>query len=474
MNIKIVTVPVLDVWWLMRYPQSDIWILYNLLKTKFSWDSVSMKDYRFYFYDDFYTNLRKENLFNKSDFYKHQDIINLINNNSNDIIFYNNSYSLYKTIKNTFLNVDYLILPLTVYEQSSIEYFLSWLMFAYFIKKEFPKIKIITFWEYLSLYAKLIINEFDFLDAVILRWDKNAVANLISNFKDNNFSSIDNVIFKNNSELYFPNKEYNVNINNDLIPDYSWFDLDVHKMNDNKLIISYKLWEWCINNCFYCYNIHKWWKIFTKDTNKIVSEISSLSKQYKTNLYNFNDSEINYSNEFLNSLSNEIIKNNLKIFWSALIIPKNLDKDLLLLLYKSWCRQLRFWIESWSQRILDIIWKKTNTEEIEEILKNCKEIWISVYASFIVDLPQENTEDIKLTIEFINKNKELFNNIIICAYNTHIWNFDIKYFNYLLWKNNYNFCRTKRQSSKKILLRKICDKLGLYDIDIIDFLRKNF
>lgn len=475
MKIKIVKPPVLDVGWLMRSPQSDIWILYNSLIQNFSKESVSMKDFSFYFYDNYYLNLRLKTNFIDTYFYRHQDIINFIKWDLKDLNLINSIQSLYNSIKEHFIWNDYVIIPLTVYEQSPIEYFFSWLLFWYLLKKENPNTKLIFVWEYLSHYVKFLVQEFNFIDGVILRWDKNAVIKIINNFEIINSNvQIDNAIYRIQESLIFPSKEYDNDIWDDLIPDYSWFDFEVHKMQDWKLVMSYEFWEWCRSNCFYCYNIHKWWKFHTKSIDKIVSELKIITSKYNTYLFNFNDSEINYSNDFLNKLASTIVKEKLKIFWTALIIPKELPKELLDLLFTAWCRQLRFWIESWSQRILDIIWKWTNVEEIQYIIKNCKEIWISVYSTFIVDLPQENNNDIKLSMEFIYKNKLYFDNISICAYNTHIWNFDNKYLKYLLWKSDFSFCRTKRTSYKKILLRNFCDKLWLYNIDVINFLRNNF
>jgi len=70
-----------------------------------------------------------------------------------------------------------------------------------------------------------------------------------------------------------------------------------------------------------------------KDIDKITSELEQLKEKYKTDLFHFDDNEINYSNSFLFELSNEIIKRKLNIYWTALIIPRDLSKELLQKLY---------------------------------------------------------------------------------------------------------------------------------------------
>lgn len=472
MKIKIITVPIIDVWWLMRSPQIDIWSLYSILKKSNYWDNVSMKDFRFFFYDDYYDIYKKNLIFKKEYFYEHKNLISLLNWSIKKWdFFYDVSKSLYDSISEEFVNIDYLILPISIFEQFSLEYLLSSLIFAYFFNKSYPNSKIIFFWTYSSIYIKNIMSNFLYLDWMIRKLDKESIIKYIE-FSENwtLWWKIENFTYRFKDKLII-GSEIDIDINTELIADYSGFDLSVYKQNNSKLVMSYELWCWCRNNCFYCYNLKKWWKYQIKNIQKIISELEIIKNTYNTNLINFNDDEINYSNSFLIDLSNKIIKNKLEIFWTALIIPKDLDEKLLLNLYNSWCRQLRFWIESWSQRILDIIGKKTKLEEIENILKTCKEIWISTYASFIVDLPQETNQDIILTMNFIKKNKNLLDNITICVYNSHIWNFDLRYFNYLMWEWTYDFNKSKRISRKKILIRKFCDKLWIFDIDVIDFIK---
>lgn len=315
------------------------------------------------------------------------------------------------------------------------------------------------------------MDNFSFVDWIIKNWDKEPILEYISLTEDNKlWNKINNFTYRFNWNL-IDWDEISVNIHNDAIPDYSWFDLQVYKQNDTELVLSYEFWQWCRNNCFYCYNLNKWWNYIIKDINKIVCDLKQLKDYYNTNLFNLDDDEINYSNEFLVNISDEIVKNNLNIYWTALIIPRDLEKELLQKMYNAWCRQLRFWIESWSKKILDIIWKNTSSQWIEKILSFCKEIWISTYATFIVDLPQETNLDIKQTLEFIYKNKSLLDFVNICAYNAHLWTFDQRYFKYILWLWDYDFDRTKRFSKKKLLLRAFCDKLSIYDIDVIQFMK---
>lgn len=468
MKIKIIAPPVIDVSGLMRSPQYDIACLYSALSQHF--DQVSFSDFRFFFYDDFYKEFSKGQIFTALDFREHKKIMDIILWKNIDLSYQSKIDILFSLFISLVEGNDILIVPFTIYQQFTIEYFLSSLYLCFFIHTKFPHIRILAFWNYGASYAKNIIDNFPFIEFTSLRWDENAfIKYLQKDFWKN--SEDKNIFFQNMNLSYL--KEVEPIAESEFIPNYSWFDMPPYMKGWTPLVLWYQLWTGCKNTCFYCYNSHKWGVTSVKKIDKIVSDILYLKTKYNTNLFHFCDDEINYNNTFLRNFAQEMINNNVDIFWTALIIPKDLDKDLLSLLYKAWCRQLRFWVESWSQRILDIIGKWTDTEEISQILKDSKEVGISTYASFIVDIPQESHYDITATLEYIYKNKTFIDNIVICAYRAHLWNYDQRYFQYLLDKGDYNFFRWKRNSPKKSLLRKFCDKLWKFDIDIIDFMKKN-
>lgn len=450
-KINLTLFPVPKRFWMMESPQIDIAQLYWDLNGCF-WDKISMHDYRFLFF--------KENKINYIEMFSNINfILNWIYNNDLKLTWYIKDF--YDYFEKYLIDDDYFIFPISVLEQFRIEYILPALLFSYFFKKKYPNKKIILFWNYPWKHARLIMEKFVFIDIIVLNWDNLWLLNYIK------WKSNENIIYRDLSvnKLVEWLNNYKIFINDFNIPNFDKFDLDFYTKKW-KLVLPYELSRWCKNSCFYCYYIHKWWNVYEKNTDQVIDELSKLKLKYKTNLFHFHDAEINFDNKYLEKLCDKIITKNINIFWTALAIPRNLDYNLLKKLYDSWCRQLRFWIESWSQRLLNLIWKWTNLYEIIEILRNCKELWISTYATFIVDLKQETNLDIKETLKFMKYNKNYLDDIQMCSY-WELWNFKI---NYLEELNFPNF--SKKKSKKKMLFEQFQYNLWIGKKDIIDFIRK--
>lgn len=88
---------------------------------------------------------------------------------------------------------------------------------------------------------------------------------------------------------------------------------------------------------------------------------------------------------------------------------KNLDKKLLKKMKKSGCQGLMYGIESGSQRILDLMKKDYNLEEIRNIIKTTHSIGIKVCANFIVGHPAETWSDFYKTVIFLYKKPNEYN-----------------------------------------------------------------
>jgi len=99
--------------------------------------------------------------------------------------------------------------------------------------------------------------------------------------------------------------------------------------------------------------------------------------------------------------------NPLQISWSCQLKPtRSLDFKTLQTLHDSGLSMIMWGVESGCQRILDLIDKGTNVNEVEEILKNSYNAGIknSVYA--FGGFPTEKEEEYKATIEFLERNRE--------------------------------------------------------------------
>ena len=83
------------------------------------------------------------------------------------------------------------------------------------------------------------------------------------------------------------------------------------------------------------------------------------------------------------------------------------------LLVKSGLKSLFIGQESGSPRYLEIMKKGVTPEDGERLAKMCYEYDVEYYVSFMYDMPQETTDDLKLTLQHIERLKKNNPNVIL-------------------------------------------------------------
>jgi len=102
----------------------------------------------------------------------------------------------------------------------------------------------------------------------------------------------------------------------------------------------------------------------------------------------------------------EMIKD-LNCSWVCQLKPtKEWDSETLKLLKESGCVMIMWGVESGNQRVLDLIEKGTNVEDVSNVLKNSHNVGISNIAYVICGFPTETKEEFKETVAFLEENQE--------------------------------------------------------------------
>jgi len=103
---------------------------------------------------------------------------------------------------------------------------------------------------------------------------------------------------------------------------------------------------------------------------------------------------------------------NLNILWGCQTKTHLIDQELMDTMKSSGCIQLDFGIESGSDRILDVINKKTSVINYLSASKICRESGVRQLANMMINVPTETLLDIEMSIDLIKKAK----------YNVILWN----------------------------------------------------
>lgn len=153
---------------------------------------------------------------------------------------------------------------------------------------------------------------------------------------------------------------------------------------------------------------------------KVLADLRELSKINKTNLIYFSDIKLNSNlmvwKALINDLPNYI--DNPQWFGTVHVDNKvnGLDRESLFRANESGLLRLSFGLESGSQKLLDHMKKGTRINTIETFLHDVYDAGISLRATVFIDYPYEDEEDLRLTYEFIRKNKHCFDRISLSKF----------------------------------------------------------
>ncbi len=137
------------------------------------------------------------------------------------------------------------------------------------------------------------------------------------------------------------------------------------------------------------------------------------------------DDNFLFNKQRIEEICSLILSKGLKFIWSCHIRSNQSVEELSPLLKRAGCQQMLFGIESGSQKILDVLQKKTTVERNSSALRKTKKNGFINLCFFTVGNPCETKEDLWLTKKFILDNKSFIDAALVSFLTpfpgTNIW-----------------------------------------------------
>lgn len=225
--------------------------------------------------------------------------------------------------------------------------------------------------------------------------------------KNKSLSEINGLIYKENNELRInPPKDIE---NIEEIKNYCFDGIDFSKYFNRLIYVEFsKGCYW--GKCAYCYSKYNK-KYYIRDPKKAVDMLQELSEKYKVSNFGIIDDAL--SPAFAEKFADEIIKRNLKISYGCLMrLEKDISFELLKKLKQSGLYTVFWGLESVSERLLNLINKGINISEAQRIIQESYQAGIKNFVGIMLKFPTETQEEMMMTIEFVNKNKEFIDKIV--------------------------------------------------------------
>lgn len=215
-------------------------------------------------------------------------------------------------------------------------------------------------------------------------------------------------------ELSFPDR--------DTIKNYRTVDL-CQSMNGLRTV-SFQSSRGCPVSCSFCSE-----KVMTGRFNKKINpirrrnlddlclEIGAVSKKLNIDYFKFVDATFDSSADYVIEFCKKKIEHKIDVKWEALIHATFATEEMLYQMKESGCNQINIGCESGSNKILGDIGKGLKVETIKKVFKWAKEAGLYRRGFFILGMPNETIDDIKMTEDLIDEiSPDYVGFTILCPY----------------------------------------------------------
>lgn len=194
-----------------------------------------------------------------------------------------------------------------------------------------------------------------------------------------------------------------VDVNELPIPKLEYhYDYEQYRKVGRKLNVSTSRGG-CVYACKFCYCSKFKYSLQFRAPERVIDEIAYYIEHYNTKKIFFVDDTFTINRKYIVDICNLIIKRKLDFSWTCTTRAKQVDVDLLTLMKLAGCKSIHLGVESGSSRILELIDKKINIDDVVNSSMLIKNAGIESRLFFMAGLPTETPDDLRLTIDLIKR-----------------------------------------------------------------------
>jgi len=162
----------------------------------------------------------------------------------------------------------------------------------------------------------------------------------------------------------------------------------------------------CPFNCAYCASHLTWTrKVRYRSIANILLETRSVIEAFGTRQFTFWDDSFTLNKKRVIKLCKVLSDEKLGINWGCNTRFDLLDEEVIKSMKQAGCNNVEIGVESGSPRILRLIRKEIAVEKMQDVAMLLRKYGLYWSGFFMVGLPTETLDDIKMTIEFMRKIK---------------------------------------------------------------------
>lgn len=185
------------------------------------------------------------------------------------------------------------------------------------------------------------------------------------------------------------------------LPAPSYKDFPLEKYFFPERVIDYLISRSCYwGHCSFCSIGAPRRSYRCRKVNHVLDDLASIQTQTQARFFRFRDQILSPS--YLSQFAQGILDRKLNIRWTCRArFESGFTVELLRKLRQAGCIAIWFGLESFSERLLNLVKKGTKRETIEKVLENCVQAGIKARLLTIVGLPTETEQEAHETRDFL-------------------------------------------------------------------------
>ena len=138
-----------------------------------------------------------------------------------------------------------------------------------------------------------------------------------------------------------------------------------------------------------------------RSANSVALEMKKLRDLYGADRISLHDETLGVNKEWIRQFRDAVFQNDALIPFDCFSRVDVIDESMVSCLKSIGCRQIRFGIESGSQKVLNAMNKGTNIDQVYSAARICYEYDIESYYFMMVGYPEEDLNDLMLSIKLL-------------------------------------------------------------------------
>ncbi len=191
-------------------------------------------------------------------------------------------------------------------------------------------------------------------------------------------------------------------------PYFDDYHLELYRSREFPLLMG----RGCVNRCTFCNDRRITPQYRSHSPQRVLETIKQYKQRYGAHDFMFCDLLVNADLKNLLKFAELAVSGQIRMAWSGQArIDTRMDAAYFSLLADSGCSSLVFGVESFSDKVLELMKKGYSALEAKEVMQRCKDAGIRVIINLIVGFPGEGEAEFQQTLDFVRKHKYLIDEV---------------------------------------------------------------